>query len=356
MRKWWWSSLVIFLIQFGIWKIIANSEMISNWWFNSITKTYNEFVSALTYNISFPVGEILYLGLLFYIIHIIIQFIQIRKFKAIIFQLFTLLNFFLFIYQFIWGMVYYKPTFNTNYSELLVEEDEVKQLYCKYINNTEQFREILSNQEDVPLKFSHSTIDYLEDFKESQELLQKEKWIQNYIILKRPRVKNSLISNLQNHIGILGYYNPFTIESNVNVHNTDLKTPFTIAHELAHQMGFASENEANFIAYFTGIHSNLTEVKYAASYKTSFSLLFSLWDQDPLFVMSELESLPEGIKTDRTYEINYYSKYEGTSNEAFTMLNDQFLKANNQEGTIAYSKYIELIIYYEKYIKKGLTN
>lgn len=353
MRKWWWSSLVIFLFQFVIWKVIANNQFISNWWFNSIILKYNEFISSITSKLSIPLGEILYLGIFFNVLHILLQFIQIRKLKPITFRLFIILNGFIFIYQSIWGMGYYKQTFITNDTELKVEEDKVKELYCNYLNKANYYRGMLSNQDTIPLKFSCSINEYLDDFKESQSHLQNEHWIQNYKILKQPRVKNSSISNIQNQIGILGYYNPFTIESNVNVYNTSLKKPFTLAHELAHQMGFASENEANFIAYYFGIHSNLPEVQYAAYYKTSFSLLFSLSAIDPLFVMSELESLPKGIKTDREHEIAYYAKFEGKTNDAFSVLNDQFLKANNQEGTISYSKYIELVYYYEYEIKKG---
>ena len=164
-------------------------------------------------------------------------------------------------------------------------------------------------------------------------------------------MKLSNISKLMNYTGVLGYYNPFSIESNINRFDTDLKLPFTVYHELAHQMGFASENQANFIAYYIGIHSSYNEVKYATYYKTIFSLLGAISKSDPSFSLKEIENLPKGIINDLNAEINYYSQFDGKANNAFSAINDQFLKANNQDGKVSYSKYIELIYYYHQKTK-----
>jgi len=42
---------------------------------------------------------------------------------------------------------------------------------------------------------------------------------------------------------------PFTGEANVNISMPHTSIPFTACHEMAHQIGFAREDEANFIAY-----------------------------------------------------------------------------------------------------------
>ena len=49
-------------------------------------------------------------------------------------------------------------------------------------------------------------------------------------------------------MGYAGYLNPFTLEAQVNMLGCQKSTyPITIAHEMAHQLGYAAENEANFI-------------------------------------------------------------------------------------------------------------
>jgi Zn-dependent peptidase ImmA (M78 family) len=52
-----------------------------------------------------------------------------------------------------------------------------------------------------------------------------------------------------NKTGILGYYNPFTAESQYNPNIPATQLPFTLAHEMSHQLGYAREQEASFIAY-----------------------------------------------------------------------------------------------------------
>ncbi len=68
----------------------------------------------------------------------------------------------------------------------------------------------------------------------------------------------------------------------------------------------------------------------------------------------ELDNMHSKIKQDRKAELKHYLKYEGATSDTFSELNNQFLNANNQEGTISYSKYVELI--YLLYQTKKATN
>ena len=54
-------------------------------------------------------------------------------------------------------------------------------------------------------------------------------------------------------MGYAGYLNPFTLEAQINTKIPKLNYIFTAAHEMAHQLGVASESEANFIAFYTCI-------------------------------------------------------------------------------------------------------
>jgi len=46
------------------------------------------------------------------------------------------------------------------------------------------------------------------------------------------------------YLGIGGVYFPFTGEANVNISMPHTSIPFTACHEMAHQIGFAREDEA----------------------------------------------------------------------------------------------------------------
>ena len=60
-------------------------------------------------------------------------------------------------------------------------------------------------------------------------------------------VKNSLISIPLSYMGFGGYMNPFTGEAQVNALLPKYLFPTTTLHEMSHQIGYASESEANFI-------------------------------------------------------------------------------------------------------------
>lgn len=347
MQKKWIKSTILLFIQILIWQLIIRNETISNLWFNYITINYNKIVYYLTSEIAFPIGEIFY-----FLVGIIVLFLIIKSIKnREIYIIINTISFIYFVYNSVWGVAYYKTTFSEATKEIKIDKNILIKLYCEHLNKAELYRYSINKSNNQVTKFKYDTNNYLEEFKTHETKIKREKWITNYLLINNPTVKFSNFSLAMSYFGILGYYNPFTIESNVNRTNTDLKKPFTIFHELAHQMGFASENQANFIAYYIGIHSNYNEVKYATYYKTMFSLLAAIAKYDSLFVKSQIDNLPQGINIDRKAEIEYYAKYQGTANDTFSTLNDQFLKANNQEGSISYSRYIELVYYYQIILK-----
>ena len=65
-------------------------------------------------------------------------------------------------------------------------------------------------------------------------------------------------------MGFSGYFNPFTNETQLNWHTPKNSQPITQAHEQAHQLGFAAENEANFIAFLVSNENNNIFIRYSA--------------------------------------------------------------------------------------------
>ena len=55
-------------------------------------------------------------------------------------------------------------------------------------------------------------------------------------------------SRVMSAMGFTGFYFPFTGECNVNVDFPAATLPSTVAHELSHRRGIASEQECNFRA------------------------------------------------------------------------------------------------------------
>ncbi len=70
-------------------------------------------------------------------------------------------------------------------------------------------------------------------------------------------------SGLLSRLGTSGVYSPFTGEPHYNAIMPDADLPFTVAHEMAHQRGFARESEASFVAFLVCTKSSHPYVRYS---------------------------------------------------------------------------------------------
>jgi len=352
---------LILIGQFILFKLLFSFQTVNNFIINYINFPISKLISSISNVVILPFGEFFYafIAIVFLTFLTLILkniFTNRKNLIKISCQFLIFLNIIYFIYMLSWGIMYKKETLNFDKSKLIIETKILKEIYCSDLEKAIEARKLISENDSMTtVKFTSNLDDYNEDFLKLQYQLKNEKWLKNYHFLKKPHYKLSFISSLQNHLGILGYYNPFTSESNLNKFNTDLKQPSTLFHEYGHQMGFASESEANFLAYYLGTYSHNPEVRYSIYYKSIFSLLRAIYKSDPYFVKMELNNMFPQITTDRKAEINHYEKYDGKSSDIFSELNNQFLKANNDEGTISYNNYIKLV-YYLYLTKKAKPN
>ena len=150
------------------------------------------------------------------------------------------------------------------------------------------------------------------------------------------------------YTGILGYYNPFTAEAQYNAELPATYLPFTFAHESAHQLGYAREQEANFIAYLVGKNSGNKELNYSTSYFVLKSLLNSLAEKNPEFVAQIINEYSPAMKRDRNAEKKFVQEHKGLLDTFFGFTNDLFLKTNQQDGSVTYSYFVDLMVRYER--------
>jgi len=68
---------------------------------------------------------------------------------------------------------------------------------------------------------------------------------------------------LGDKLGYLAFYQPITGEAIIRDDLPQLLKPFTLEHEKAHQKGYASETEANFIAFMTAQETKDPLLKYS---------------------------------------------------------------------------------------------
>lgn len=167
--------------------------------------------------------------------------------------------------------------------------------------------------------------------------------------------KPVMFSSLMSWFGISGVFNPFTGEPNYNTAQPDCDLPFVIAHEKAHQRGFAHESEANFAAFLICVNADDPYVRYSG-YLHALSVVRAFGRLHGDVVPAEryraiISQLGQGPRADLAFINSFWQRYQGRLMQTGQQVNDRYLKANRVAGGVAsYNQADNLIIqYYLKY-------
>lgn len=341
-KKRFWAGVLLaqFLLFYGFSK---SKVMIS--FFESFFEFQKGIHQILFSWIPFSVGDLIYILLGVFLLYYLISLFSKEKRNHSLIRILMIVNIFYLIYQIFWGMLYFQtPIIKKLSSQEEPDMNKAKKLAFVYLEKCKQTRQ--SVHEDKNGVF---IITNLTDIQ--KEILYQQTKLPSYISDKKaPQIldiKPSLFKNVMNFTGILGYYNPFTAEAQYNSGLPHTFIPFTTAHESSHQLGFAREQEANFVGYLIGIHSTNPELRYSTEFFTLKSLLRFIVEEDPQFVKNILHQYSPAMKRDRAYEKSFVFQHQGWLDDFFGFTNNLFLKSNQQEGSVTYSYFIDLLLNYE---------
>nr|WP_314498400.1 DUF3810 domain-containing protein [uncultured Chryseobacterium sp.] len=341
-KKFWATVLVVQILLFFFFSKLKFTVSAFDLFFE-IQKKAHQFLFS---EIPFSAGDVLYIlsGVVF--LYLIIRCFKKKTRNASFLKLLILINISYFLYQIFWGMLYFHKPIISKFPETKITLDKRKNLALKYLEKCRQTRSLVhENKQGV---FTVTSLKNIQN-----EILSRQKKIPSYISDKKTdeinSFKPSLFKSFMSFTGILGYYNPFTAEAQYNAELPSSYLPFTLAHESSHQLGFAREQEANFIGYLTGINSTNPELRYSTEYFTLKSLLNSIVYEDEKFVETALKNYSDGMKRDRAFEKKFIDEHKGWLNDFFGFTNNLFLKSNQQEGVVTYSYFIDLLVRYENH-------
>lgn len=164
-------------------------------------------------------------------------------------------------------------------------------------------------------------------------------------------VKPSLFSYLGNYLGFQGYYNPFSGEAQVNTTVPRFLEPFVTAHEIGHQVGYARENEANFVAFLACENSGTPGFKYSMYFDLYNYAIREVYRRDTALGRSYQEKLHPQVKEDIKELRDFFLQYQNPVEPIIMWGYGHFLKANNQPGgKETYNEVVAwLVAYYKKY-------
>ncbi len=296
--------------------------------------------------IPFSFGDLFYILIGAFLLYHVMALFKKRKRHSSLLAILIGINIFYFLYQIFWGMLYFQvPILKKLSSQKEPTTEKAKILALEYLEKCKRTRSLV--------KEDRNGIFVITDLRAVQkEILTRQAGLpENISNKKAPGInsfKPSLFKKVMNFTGILGYYNPFTAEAQYNSQLPNTYVPFTSAHESSHQLGFAREQEANFIGYLIGVDAENPELRYSTEYFTLKSLLNFIVEEDPEFIQSVLRNYSLPMKRDRAYEKTFVLKHQGLLDDFFGFTNNLFLKSNQQEGSVTYSYFINLLLNYER--------
>lgn len=351
---------ILLFVQIGLVQLLANfPDFIGQYYSNGIYIYLSFFFRSVLGWIPFSVGDFIYAFLIFLICRFIVRIFKRnnRALKPLIFQAFANLSMFYFCFYFFWALNYSRPPISyslqlsTNESNDSVNSYDIEKLKLftdKLILKVKSLQTDLSKNDTLAVIVPHSSKEILDLTIDGYKKLG-EKFTQ--FEYHPQSIKKSIFSLPITYMGFAGYYNPLTGEAQVDYLIPKVSLPLTSSHEVAHQIGIASESEANFIGFLAANFHSDPYFQYSANLGALRYALFDIYRFDENLYHEYLSKLPRGTIKNIKESDEFWQKYQNPIEPLFKFFYDNYLKANQQEdGLESYNKMVELLIAYdEKY-------
>lgn len=157
--------------------------------------------------------------------------------------------------------------------------------------------------------------------------------------------KGVYLSGPWSYTGISGMYFPFTGEANVNMAGPDPFIPAVACHEMAHQRGFAREDEANYLAYLTCVNHPDPEFQYSGLLSALTNAARALRSQDEAAYAALRQDFAPGLGRDLAANQEFWERYSGPIERLSNSVNDNYLKSQGQvDGVQSYGRMVDLLL------------
>ncbi len=328
-----------------------NPDMVEMLYSSGIYKYIGRTLSIITGIFPFSLGEIIIILTIIFVIMSIIKLIyralnkglKLRDVPSYVKKVLIVFSIIYFIFNIIWGINYYRLPFSkiANIDTRPATIIELEVLCRDLIDKTNSLKtEIELNKENMDDEIKPRDI-----LKDAYKGYDEIKNIYPELKGSYGKPKGVLFSKAMSYMGITGMYFPFTGEANVNIDIPHVLLPSTATHEMAHQRGFAREDEANYIAYLTcKLHPDL-DFQYSGYILALIHSMNALYRDDREKHSELSKKISDNVKKDFIEIQKYWEKYEGPIEEASNKMNNVYLKSNNQkDGVKSYGRMVDLLI------------
>jgi len=343
--------LPLFLVfQIFFIKILAFfPEVVERFYSNGFYVFTSKFERTVLGKIPFSFGDVMYAIL---IIYLLISIWKGRKtwrsqWKDNLLKVLSGFSIFYFIFHILWATNYYRvPLFEKMNIQREYSNEDLYAFTEKLIVKTNEVQFAITHNKNLKVTNPYSQDSVFKMTQNGYDNLAKQYPFFNYDI---PSRKKSLFSLPLTYMGFGGYLNPFTNEAQVNDKLPRYGFPNVVCHEMAHQIGFASESECNFIGFLACIKNNDLYFQYSAYNNALRYCMANIGMKDETKFKILKAKINPGIIANYKESDLFWEQYDTFIDKAFHAFYDQYLKSNQQEdGIDSYSKFVDLLINYYK--------
>jgi len=295
----------------------------------------------------FSFGDLIYgLGIIYILRWLIVNRRRIvNDFKNWLIDVFAACSVIYIAFHFSWAMNYYRLPLHKN---LNLKADYTTEALLKVTENlikkSNAIHLKITKNDTIKVKLPYSKSEIISKVPEGYLALQKRF---PHLSYRGQSIKKSILSYPLTYMGFSGYLNPLTNEAQVNSRIPAFKIPTTASHEVAHQLGYAAENEANFIGFLAATSHTNIYFKYAGYTFGLRHCLHEIYKRDPEQYEKLLQTINPGILKNYQEVRDYWLRHKNPIEPLFETLYSAFLEANNQKGGMnSYSYVVALIVNY----------
>lgn len=344
-------------------KIIIAISLIPQYFLIKLLSQYPEFVETYYSNGLYPIiskifryalgwmpfsfGDIVYVLALVYIIRWF--FINRKRFikdtKQYLIDITAALAIIYFAFHLFWGINYYRlPLYKNLKLDAEYTTEELVNVTKKIITKANHIHGEISKDTALKITMPYKKRKIMTLAADGYDNLMQQF---PHLVYHPKSIKKSLFSLPLTYMGFSGYLNPLTNEAQVDALIPSYIFPTTSSHEIAHQLGYAAENEANFIGCLAAINHDDIYFNYSGY---TFALRFCLneiYRRDEVLYESIVKNVNQGILENYKEVRDFWEIHQNPTEPLFKLFYSNFLKANKQEkGMDSYSYVVALLVNY----------
>lgn len=336
----------ILIVQF----LSQKPQWVEQYYSNRLYQYISSFFRFIFGWIPFSVGDVLGFILLFLLTKAIYRLIK-DRFKNSITQLIRLiatLSIIYFCFYTFWGLNYFREPLakNLGLQQSNYTTEQLIQTTKKIVLELNKIHLKITDNDTIKIESPYTQ---KEIYTLAPNGYKKLAVIYPQLTYKTPSIKNSLVSLFQSYNGTAGYINPITGEAQVNDMIPKTGYPSTTCHEMAHQIGWAAENDANFVGFLASIYNDDLYFKYSG-YRMAYNYCIGqVYKHDKKLAKEIKQSVNKGVYKDYKDSYLHWKKFDNPIEPYFKKGYNSYLKANNQsKGIKSYSYVVDLLIAYFK--------